>query len=144
MLAYIHIMFHSKLFSFTFKIVHVSRIKWKLKFSHISTRFSKLGMYSNDISVSVSVYEILWCDSSKRVLFRGTLLFLTTFLQNELQSSCFFYFNICQCLNQRVKPFTRIPWRAVAYQYGWNLFNPTKITTTKLIRHGGSCTCYHR
>lgn len=47
-------------------------------------------MYSNDIPVSVSVYEILWCDSSKRVLFRGTLLFLTTFVQNELQSSCFF------------------------------------------------------
>lgn len=84
-------MFHSKLFSFTFKIVHVFRIKFKLKFSHISTRFSKLGMYSsNNIPVSVSVYEILWCDSSKRVLFRGTLLFLTTFLQNELQSSCFF------------------------------------------------------
>lgn len=83
-------MFHSKLFSLTFKIVHVFRIKLKLKFSHISTRFSKLGMYSNDIPVSVSVYEILWCDSSKRVLFRGTLFFLTTFVQNELQSSCFF------------------------------------------------------
>ena len=90
MLAYIHIMFHSKLFSFTFEIVHVFRIKLKLKFSHISTRFSNLGMYTNDIPVSVSVYEILWCDSSKRVLFRGTSLFLTTFVQNELQSSCFF------------------------------------------------------
>ena len=90
MLAYIHIMFHSKLFSFTFEIVHVFRIKLKRKFSHISTRFSNLGMYTNDIPVSVSVYEILWCDSSKRVLFRGTLLFLTTFVQNELQSSCFF------------------------------------------------------
>ena len=83
-------MFHSKLFSFTFEIVHVFRIKLKRKFSHISTRFSNLGMYTNDIPVSVSVYEILWCDSSKRVLFRGTLLFLTTFVQNELQSSCFF------------------------------------------------------
>lgn len=66
-------------------------------------------MYTNDIPVSISVYEILWCDSSKRVLFRGTLLFLTTFVQNELESSCFFYFNICQFLNQRVKPSTRMP-----------------------------------